>query len=282
MPDPQRCRDAARNILQSFDHLLVQAQVPDRGEARVAACLALTIFDEFRAAMCLVDGGLTTHAAGPIRGMLEALADLQNLCRDGQYVDRLRFEDARSRVNLFDEIAALPDMPEEILRTLADWNRLERPVYTALRDAGYGRMPVEEKLRRAELGTAYVQYRLLPFKLPCVTARPSEQRGHARKRAWRVAMPGHLCGQLGRTAERRLALQANVVPVDAGPLGYEHFHHALALWHFPQQAPGQCVRLGLPGEIRPRVVVGIDADVAHALRHEQPRAFVRCSMPPIR
>jgi len=66
MTKPEPARAAATTILDSYEVLIARANVADSGEARIGACLTLTIFEQFRSALCLIDAGLATHAAGPI------------------------------------------------------------------------------------------------------------------------------------------------------------------------------------------------------------------------
>ena len=161
MTKPEPARAAATTILEMFDGLIGRANVADSGEARIGACLTLTIFEQFRAALCLVDAGLASHSAGPIRSMLEGAADLLNLSANAQYLDQLRYENARNNVALFNEYARLDNVPEDIGATLAEWVEREEPVRKELRKAGYEKLAIEEKLKRADLGPTYVQYRIL-------------------------------------------------------------------------------------------------------------------------
>lgn len=101
MAHPEAARAAALTILDRFEELIGRANVSDSGEARIGACLTLTIFEQFRCAMCVIDGGYASHAAGPIRSMLEGVADLMNLSKSADYLDQLHYEDARSNVALF-------------------------------------------------------------------------------------------------------------------------------------------------------------------------------------
>lgn len=90
MTRPEPVRGAAAVTLGNFEKLIARANVEDSGVARIGACLILTIFEQFRVAMCLVDAGHASHAAGPIRSMLEGVADLMNLSTSAVYFDQLR------------------------------------------------------------------------------------------------------------------------------------------------------------------------------------------------
>ncbi|WP_133647750.1 DUF5677 domain-containing protein [Paraburkholderia flava] len=161
MTKPEPARAAANVILENYERLIGRANVADSGEARIGACLTLTIFEQFRSALCLVDSGLASHAAGPIRSMLEGVADLMNLTANAEYLDQLRYENARANVALFNEISRLDNVPEDIAATLARWIAREEPIRKELRKAGFDKLAIEAKLSRADLGEAYVQYRIL-------------------------------------------------------------------------------------------------------------------------
>jgi len=161
MTKPQPARAAATTILEKYEGLIGRANVADSGEARIGASLSLTIFEQFRAALCLVDSGYASHAAGPIRSMLEGVADLMNLSANADYLDQLRYENARANVALFNEISRLDNVPEDTAATFAQWREREEPVRKELRKAGYDKLAIEAKLNRVDLGEAYVSYRIL-------------------------------------------------------------------------------------------------------------------------
>ncbi|WP_321950397.1 DUF5677 domain-containing protein [Burkholderia cenocepacia] len=161
MTDIASKRAAALTILAGFEDLLGRANISDAGEARMCACLTLTIFEQFRSAMCLIDNGLGTHAAGPIRSMLEGVADLVNLAKDPNYLSQLHYDDARSNVALYDDAMGLENVPPHISEFLREKRDRDEPVRKELREAGVGKLYVEERLKLAKLGDAYVQYRIL-------------------------------------------------------------------------------------------------------------------------
>jgi hypothetical protein len=68
MTKPEPARAAATTILDSYEVLLGRANVADSGEARIGASLILTIFEQFRSALCLIDAGYASHAAAPLTG----------------------------------------------------------------------------------------------------------------------------------------------------------------------------------------------------------------------
>ncbi|MFM0088937.1 DUF5677 domain-containing protein [Paraburkholderia sediminicola] len=161
MTNPEPARAAATTILDSYEVLLGRANVSDSGEARIGACLTLTIFEQFRSALCLIDGGYATHAAGPIRSMLEGVADLMNLSKDPEYLNQLHYENARSSVALFNELLKMENVPDDMAEKVGEWKDQDEPVRKELRKAGHEKLAIEEKLKRADLGDAYAQYRIL-------------------------------------------------------------------------------------------------------------------------
>jgi hypothetical protein len=162
-PEPERA--AATTILDSYEVLLGRAKVADSGEARIGASLTLTIFEQFRSALCLIDGGLATHAAGPIRSMLEGVADLMNLSKSADYLDQLHYENARSNVTLYEEILKLQNAPADMVENVGKWRDIEKPIRNRLEKAGRKKIDLAQKLRGAGIGDAYVNYRILCAKV---------------------------------------------------------------------------------------------------------------------
>jgi hypothetical protein len=161
MTKPEAARAAATTILDIYEVLLGRANVADSGEARIGACLTLTIFEQFRSALCLVDAGYASHAAGPIRSMLEGVADLMNLVKDAEYLNQLHYENARSNVALFNDLLKLKGVPDEMAEKVGEWREIEKPIRNKLEKAGHDKIAIEKKLRNVDLGDAYVNYRIL-------------------------------------------------------------------------------------------------------------------------
>lgn len=161
MTKPTPARAAAAAILESYEGLIGRANVADSGEARIGACLTLTIFEQFRAALCLVDAGYASHAAGPIRSMLEGVADLANLSANADYLDQLHYENARSNVALFNDLLKLKNVPDDMAGKVGEWRDREKPIRNKLEKAGHDKIPIEKKLKNVDLGDAYVNYRIL-------------------------------------------------------------------------------------------------------------------------
>jgi hypothetical protein len=161
MANPVAARAAASTILADFEGLIGRANVADSGEARIGACLTLTIFEQFRSALCLVDAGYATHAAAPIRSMLEGVADLMNLSKSEDYLDQLHYEDARSNVAMFNGILKLNGVPGEIAEMAAERVSIEMPIRDRLKEEGHEKIAIEQKLKDVDIGDAYTQYRIL-------------------------------------------------------------------------------------------------------------------------
>ena len=162
MPDLPKILVAAHEVKIRFDEMLLRANVHDSGEARVAAILCLTVSEQFAAALHLVEGGFSTHAPIIVRSMLEGLASLLNLVKDPNYLDQMKFEDARANVILFEGYAADPDMREdnEAIATLAAWKAKAQPVRDALKATGIKHQGIIEQFKRAGMLQDYIAYRV--------------------------------------------------------------------------------------------------------------------------
>jgi Family of unknown function (DUF5677) len=162
MPDLPKMITAAHKAKERFDEMLLRANVQDSGEARVAATLCLTICEQFAAALHLVEGGFSTHAPIIARSMLEGLASLLNLVKDPNYLDQMRFENARADVILFEAYAADPEMQEnkEAIATLTQRKDKAQPVRDALRAKGVKPKGVIEQFKQAGMFQNYVAYRV--------------------------------------------------------------------------------------------------------------------------
>jgi len=193
---------AANVIVEMFEDILERAQVPsDSEQAELAACLTLTIFEQFHSAVCLMEADLASHAAGPIRSMLEGVADLQNLCHCSAYVDQMRYQSARENVALFDEFGASAGVTEDMASTLAEWDALDRPIRDELRTRGFKELKLKEKLERIDLESLYSYYRVL-FALvhPNLTSLRSRHRTSANLVLYRAAAEPPLVAMLLRLA----------------------------------------------------------------------------------
>jgi hypothetical protein len=151
MPNIAAMLAAGREIKARLDELLLRANVQDAGEHRVAAVLCLTIAEQFAATLHLIEGGFSSHAPVMVRSMLEGQANLLNLVANPEYVDQLRYDNARADVVLFTEYAADPGMQDnvEAQETMARWRAAAQPVRDELEAQGYGKLDVPQRFRLA-------------------------------------------------------------------------------------------------------------------------------------
>lgn len=73
------------------------------------------------------------------------------------YVRFGHYDDARSNVALYDDAMGLENVPPHMSEFLREKRDRDEPV----REAGVGKLYVEERLKLAKLGDAYVQYSIL-------------------------------------------------------------------------------------------------------------------------
>lgn len=163
MPDLKRIHETANAIIVMFEHellprIIVQA---DNEAAKMSACLTLSIFEQFHAAMKLSGAGLASHAAGPIRSMLDGLGDLLNLSASPAYVDSMKLYTARENGKLFDELLASDNIDDEMRGTLNDWIGLNRPIVAELTAREIKTSGLKDKLTNVGVGGMYVSYRVL-------------------------------------------------------------------------------------------------------------------------
>lgn len=162
MEDIPKMLAAAHEIKRLYDEVLMRANVHDSGEARVSASLCLTIAEQFAAMLCLAEGGFSSHAPIMVRSMLEGLANLINLVNDANYLNQIRYENARSDVILFDEYAADPEIQKDIdaIATLSSWKDKAKPVRDELAGMGFQKQDVIAKFKKANISQNYVAYRV--------------------------------------------------------------------------------------------------------------------------
>jgi hypothetical protein len=163
MTDVPKLLTIANEVKRQYDDVLMRASVQDSGEARIAASLCLTIAEQFGAVLCLTGGGFSSHAPILVRSMLEGLANLINLVNDPNYLNQIRYENARGDVVLFDAYAADPDIQKdtEAIATLAEWKSGAQPIRDELAAKGFKKQDVEAKFKQANISQNYVAYRAL-------------------------------------------------------------------------------------------------------------------------
>lgn len=133
----------------------------DNEAAKMSACLTLSIFEQCHAAMKLSGAGLASHAAGPIRSMLDGLGDLLNLSVSPAYVESMKLYTARENGKLFDELLASDNIDDQMRETLNDWISLNRRIVAELATREVKTSGLKDKLTNVGGGGMYVSYRVL-------------------------------------------------------------------------------------------------------------------------
>lgn len=163
MPDLSKRTKAAHEVKARYDEMSVSASVNDSGEARISATLCLTISEQFAAVLHLVEGGFSTQALVIVRSMLEGLASLLNLIKNPNYLDQIKFDNARADIALFEECAADP----VIRKDDADFVALKaskdkaQPIVDELKAKGVKQQNIFEQFKQAGMANNYVAYRIL-------------------------------------------------------------------------------------------------------------------------
>lgn len=156
-----RLREIGRVSIAQYEDYLVAMQVNDSGEARVSATLLLTIGELYRAMEALLDHGCASHAGGPIRSMIEALANVLLVAKDPDNVYQLTFDNAREDASLLRRyMGALGDgVDASILEPLKRMVAEAENRRDALSEAGYKKQLIATKFseieRQVDLYTAY-------------------------------------------------------------------------------------------------------------------------------
>ncbi|WP_426281925.1 DUF5677 domain-containing protein [Burkholderia ambifaria] len=182
MSELGRFHSTAHAIIEMFEGAVSNVEVPPDTEwAECAACLMLTSFEQFHAALHLIDAKLASHAAGPVRSMLEGLADLLNLCADPEYFHTMRYNSARENVALFEDFKKNTGIPDEVTQALAEWDARDRPIRDELKPEmkrrGDHDLKLADKLNRVGLSSVYAMYRLLcAFVHPNLTSLKARHR----------------------------------------------------------------------------------------------------------
>ncbi|CAG9262452.1 DUF5677 domain-containing protein [Burkholderia orbicola] len=201
-----RLHNAAQAIVEMFEDTVSNAEVPPDTEwAEFAACLMLTTFEQFHAALHLIDVKLASHAAGPVRSMLEGVAELLNLCADPEYFQTMRYNSARENVALFEEFKKSTGVPDEMTQALAEWDAQDRPTRDELKPEmkkrGDHDLKLADKLKRVELSNVYAMYRVLcAFVHPNLTSLKARHRTGANVVQYRAETQPPVVAMLYRIA----------------------------------------------------------------------------------
>jgi hypothetical protein len=234
----QAAQRAAYAILGMYDELIQKARPQDDSDRVTYGCwLLLTIFEQFHSALCLIDNGLASHAAGPVRSMLEGMTDLLNLARCETYVDQMKYDSANENVKLFEEFSKSGDLEPEMIAVLAEWNDRDRPVRDKLATSANvtRRLHLEEKLRRVDLVPAYAAYRMFCGLLhPNLTSLNARHRGDDGTAVYRAETPPAMVLTLLRYAIDFATRVINVLPTFS-TIPKEQMDavtdKAVAIWH---------------------------------------------------
>jgi hypothetical protein len=163
MPDIQKMLVAAGRIKEQYDGFLLRAKVTQTEQSRAAAHLCLTICELFDATKCLIENGFSSHSPILVRSMMEGMADLHLVVTDETHLDQMAFESARSNASTFKRMAAYTEKPDgslstDALEAAATASAIERDM---LKEKGFKKQKIEQKLTKAGLGDAYSSYQLL-------------------------------------------------------------------------------------------------------------------------
>lgn len=153
----------AQQIGAIFETLLIRANVKDSGEARISACLCLTIAELFGASLVVFRSPFPSHAPVLIRSMHEALADLKNLTANPDYLDQIWFENAKQTISVVKEFESDPELQQDqdAISTMAEWRAREQPIYDRLKQQGIGSMSVLDVFKKAGMAPEYGGYRFM-------------------------------------------------------------------------------------------------------------------------
>jgi hypothetical protein len=157
MREPYEMISAAEKIGATFEALLEEVAVQDSGEARISACLFLTIAELYIAMLSVMQSRAQSHAPVLVRSMHEAFVDLQNLVADSSYADQMRYDNADQMLKTSGGFQEAPDLKEdeEALNTLAEWSAKEQKTLDELKAKGYKSLKIFDKFDRAGLAREY-------------------------------------------------------------------------------------------------------------------------------
>lgn len=147
----------AKEISAAFGSLLERSIVNDNEEARIAACLCLSIAEGFGAATAVLRSPFGSHATVLVRSMHEALADLKNLIADRAYLDQIRFDNADQHLKTFDAFLTDPDLKDdaEMQKSMSVWQATEQEIFDHLTAKGFTRQSISKKFAKAGMTSEY-------------------------------------------------------------------------------------------------------------------------------
>jgi hypothetical protein len=146
---------AAERVAATLEALLDKMEVRDSGEARLSACLFLTIGELYIAVLGVLRSRAQSHAPVLVRSMLEAFADLLNLVADSSYTDQMRFDNADQMLKTFGGFQEALKDDKDALKKLGEWIARERAILDETKAKGYKSLTISERFKRAELVEEY-------------------------------------------------------------------------------------------------------------------------------
>lgn len=167
-------REVSAHAINGLEAFFRSMKANDSAASRVYATLLLTAAEQFRAMLLLLDSGAGTHAAGPVRSMLEGLADMILLSKDATYADQMAFDNAKADAALFEryleslgEAEGAEAMVASVKSMLAEASKTREE----LQAKGYKRQTREQKFELADVDDLYISYGVLcAFVHPNITA----------------------------------------------------------------------------------------------------------------
>jgi hypothetical protein len=103
--------DLAIQQVTAVTALIGEMRPPVASPGRLQCALFLSISEQHEATTLLTQAGLTTHAAIPLRSMLEALADLRLLGAGPSHVERMRYKQKHGEKKLYASILDAEELP---------------------------------------------------------------------------------------------------------------------------------------------------------------------------
>jgi Family of unknown function (DUF5677) len=103
--------DRADEIVQAVHELIDSLHPPRTPPDRPRVGLFLTIAEQFEAALQLAKAGAGTHSAVHVRSMLEALATMNMLGIDPDYIDQIRYNQLKGQKKFFKDLLSNHDLP---------------------------------------------------------------------------------------------------------------------------------------------------------------------------
>lgn len=106
--------DTCERVLDDLQNLIRRSRPPKGGPDRLRVALVLTMAEQFEATLRLARAQMITHAATQVRSMIEALLAMNMLATDPEYVDQMRYEQARGQRRVYEGVLADPHIPTDL------------------------------------------------------------------------------------------------------------------------------------------------------------------------